>query len=305
MVKLIRVTQQQFMVNGNAAHCEQFGAKKQTGSPVPTLDPASIQAGSAFTGDGWLDAVVNANKQPFLEDMNGLFRVAFYQIAQIFQDGIPVWDGGTTYYTGSIVRQDGTSNLFASAIDNNQGNALPPAGTSNGNWTFLNPASVPAGTIFDFAGATTPTGYLTCDGTSYATAAQPNLFAAIGYTWGGSGANFNVPDLRGRAGIGAGAGPGLSTRTLGQTLGEETHILTTPEMPSHSHGVSDPGHTHTVTGDFGASGSGGSALLSTHNNPPSFPTSSKTTGIGINSTGGDGAHNNMQPSAVVKKIIKF
>jgi len=48
-----------------------------------------------------------------------------------------------------------------------------------------------------YGAATAPTGFLLCDGTSYTTAGQAALFAVIGYSFGGSGANFNVPDLRG------------------------------------------------------------------------------------------------------------
>jgi microcystin-dependent protein len=57
--------------------------------------------------------------------------------------------------------------------------------------------SNPPGTVISFAGASTPSGYLLCDGSSYATNAYANLFVAIGYNWGGSGGSFNVPDLRG------------------------------------------------------------------------------------------------------------
>lgn len=71
------------------------------------------------------------------------------------------------------------------------------------------------GEITKHAGATTPEGALRCDGTSYATAAHPDLFAAIGYTYGGSGANFNVPDLRRRGPRGVGSG-----QSVGQNEGD-------------------------------------------------------------------------------------
>jgi microcystin-dependent protein len=53
------------------------------------------------------------------------------------------------------------------------------------------------GTIKTFGGANLPPSYLECDGSSLSTTAYPKLFAAIGYTHGGSGATFNIPDLRG------------------------------------------------------------------------------------------------------------
>ena len=70
-----------------------------------------------------------------------------------------------------------------------------------------------------------------------------NLFNAIGYTYGGSGNNFNIPDIRGRVAIGTGSGAGLITRNLGTTGGAETHLLTTDELPSHSHSSNAIGGT--------------------------------------------------------------
>lgn len=105
---------------------------------------------------------------------------------------------------------------------------------------------VPAGVVVPFAGSTAPTGYLLCDGTSYPTATYPDLFAAIQYTYGGSGANFNVPDLRGRTPVGAGAGTGLTARTLGGTAGEERHTLITAELAAHNHTANQADHYHTL-----------------------------------------------------------
>jgi microcystin-dependent protein len=41
-------------------------------------------------------------------------------------------------------------------------------------------------------------GWLLCDGTSYSVSDYPNLFNVIGYTFGGSGDNFNVPNCSGK-----------------------------------------------------------------------------------------------------------
>ena len=205
------------MANGSASHSEQFGAKVQTGSAVSTLDPASIQAGAAFTGNGWLDAVVSANKHPYLEDMNGLFVLAFRQIAYLLQKGVPDWDPATDYWTGNIVRAPGTSQLYGSLVDNNTGHALPNQ-SNNGYWQYLNPQSVPSGLIQPYAGIvssdTSVPGYLFCDGSSYVQASYPSLYAAIvgaGWdTFNGAASpgvgNFRVPDLRGLTLMGAGTG---------------------------------------------------------------------------------------------------
>jgi microcystin-dependent protein len=56
-------------------------------------------------------------------------------------------------------------------------------------------SSVLTGTIVAFAGNSVPTGYLLCDSTQSSTTAFPALFALLGYTYGGTGGFFNVPNL--------------------------------------------------------------------------------------------------------------
>lgn len=117
-------------------------------------------------------------------------------------------------------------------------------GTATASW-----GSAPrmTGEVIDWAGATVPAGWLLCDGTSYPTTGiYANLFATIGYNYGGQGLTFNVPDCRGRTSIGAGAGPGLTNRGLGSKGGEETHTLSLAEMPVHAHQITDVGHSHSV-----------------------------------------------------------
>lgn len=75
--------------------------------------------------------------------------------------------------------------------------------------------------------------WILCDGSSYSTATYPNLFAQISYNFGGSGANFNVPDMRSRVAGAIGQGSGLSNRTLGEAVGVES----TTNVPEHTHGL--------------------------------------------------------------------
>lgn len=53
------------------------------------------------------------------------------------------------------------------------------------------------GSIVLYSGTDQPEGTLTCDGSSYDTGAQAGLFKVIGFRFGGSGSNFNVPTLPG------------------------------------------------------------------------------------------------------------
>lgn len=161
------------------------------------------------------------------------------------------------------------------------------------------------GQIIESGAPAYPSGFLYCDGAAISRTTYAALFTAIGTTWGaGDGSTtFNVPDLRGRVTIAAGAGAGLTTRTLGQqNIGEENHQLTVGELAVHSHGVNDPTHTHGSstfqTGNAGAnSGQSGAAYASSG-------IAAALTGITIQNTGSGTPHNTMQPSAVVHKFIK-
>lgn len=102
------------------------------------------------------------------------------------------------------------------------------------------PNVVPIATIWEYAGQAAPAGWALCDGSSKSTTdpAYAALFAAIGYAFGGAGANFNLPDRRGRVGVGRNAGDALFG-TLGQAGGSRDLIL-----PTHTHGLG--AHTHAV-----------------------------------------------------------
>jgi microcystin-dependent protein len=93
----------------------------------------------------------------------------------------------------------------------------------------------PVGAIMLFAGATAPTGWLICDGRNLNRSDYPDLFAAIGTTWGngnGGGTAFNIPDLRNRSPFGKSDSGTFAV--LGATGGTETHTHT---QESHSHSI--------------------------------------------------------------------
>lgn len=180
-------------------------------------------------------------------------------------------------------------------------------------WTTI--GGVPSGSIFAFGGGTLPTGYLFCDATSYLTSAQPTLFAAIGYAYGGSGANFNVPDGRGRTIFGFDAGnatgrmtkagaQGIDASALGNSGGEQAHTQTANEMVSHNHTLTDPGHVHTI-GVAPAGAVTASAVGEAAQNRTTATTSDNgTTGITLAATGGGAAANVTNPGIIANYIIK-
>lgn len=97
-------------------------------------------------------------------------------------------------------------------------------------------------------------GFLLCDGSAVSRALYSDLFTEIGVTFGpGDGVTtFNIPDFRSRSPIGVGQGTGLSSYVMGQTAGEENHILTVAELATHTHLQNSHNHTqdaHTHTQD--------------------------------------------------------
>ncbi len=128
------------------------------------------------------------------------------------------------------------------------------------------------------------------------TAAWPDLRAMLiaqGSPYGTSGGNPLLPDFRGRALIGAGTGPGLTARSLGDLVGAETHILSAAQMPAHTHPPAAGFDTF-----FNATTAGAGVLQA----GASFNANGSPTATG--STGGGGSHPNMQPSAAVNIEIK-
>ncbi|MBD0426974.1 phage tail protein [Aquisalinus flavus] len=64
------------------------------------------------------------------------------------------------------------------------------------------------------------------------------LFSLYGTTYGGDGrVSFALPDMRGRAPIHHGTGPGLPTYPLGARGGQTSFTLSILNLPSHSHTV--------------------------------------------------------------------
>jgi microcystin-dependent protein len=128
--------------------------------------------------------------------------------------------------------------------------------------------------------------------------------------------NIALPDWRGRALAGlddmgnSAAGRltstyfGTSAIVLGAAGGSESHTLTTAQLATHSHGVTDPGHTHTTqmignagSQPFPAAGQSTASAITT--------TDSAVTGISINNAGSGNAHNNASPMKLTNIYIKL
>ena len=157
-----------------------------------------------------------------------------------------------------------------------------------------------SGMLMPYAGASAPTGWEFCYGQSVSTTGTyANLFASIGYIYGGSGSSFNLPDLRGRTIAGQDDMGGSSANrltspingdTLGAAGGAETHSLTVAELPSHNHGVYHHAGAHLPSSNVNGAGGGDS--------------NTKVRGGLTSNTGSTHGHNNVQPTIILNYIIK-
>jgi len=127
----------------------------------------------------------------------------------------------------------GNVNFALPVADGANGSVLQTNGS--GQLSFVAIQGVPTGTIFCFAIATVPAGYLECNGQS--TSGHAALAALIG---------SNVPDLRGEFVRGWASNRAVDTgRQIGSTQGDENkshnHTVTS------NHTITDTGHRHSPT----------------------------------------------------------
>ncbi|HMN39838.1 MAG TPA: tail fiber protein [Phycisphaerales bacterium] len=160
------------------------------------------------------------------------------------------------------------------------------------------------GEIHLFAGNFAPAGWAFCDGQVMSIAQNTALFSLLGTAYGGNGINtFALPDLRGRAPMHFGQGPGLSQRFLGQSGGVEAVTLSPAQVPSHTHSLAvsqTPGSTGNPSGQTWAASAAGVKNYATPGN--GGPTTTMGAGM-LAPVGGGGPHTNMQPSLVLSYII--
>jgi len=139
---------------------------------------------------------------------------------------------------------------------------------------------VQAGTVIAYPSSTPPTGWLKCDGSSLLVASYPSVFTAIGYTYGGAGANFRLPNTQERISIGKGNMGGVSAanRITNAITGMDTTVLGTlgggEALPSHTHDGSNltgsnagsHSHSHADSHSHTASIVGSSTFTADANN---------------------------------------
>jgi microcystin-dependent protein len=117
-----------------------------------------------------------------------------------------------------------------------------------------------------------PRGWANADGQLLPISSNTALFSLYGTIYGGNGqTTFGLPDLRGRAPISVGQGPGLESYTQGQSGGAESLSVAVANMPSHNHRVQATNSIGNLPGpgtDFLAKTNGTPLLY--HNGPPTI-----------------------------------
>ena len=188
--------------------------------------------------------------------------------------------------------------------------SLPNASSFTGRLSELQgTAGVPIGTIIMWTTAdSTPSPYATCNGQELSRYFNPKLFAVIGTKYGsGDGQNtFNVPNMQGRVPMGYVPNNADSNfQNMGQTGGSESVTLSVANLPSHGHGVNDPGHFHNYTTDFSTknfpNGSGQSGIDPFQRG--TSPVTTQPTGISIQNTGSGAPFNALPPYMTIKYLI--
>lgn len=153
-----------------------------------------------------------------------------------------------------------------------------------------------------FAGNFAPRGWAFCNGQLLPVSQNTALFSLIGTTYGGDGRTTTaLPDMKGRAPMHPGRGPGLTSRRLGQRGGVETVTLSEAQMPSHthtSHASNDPAIFNDPGGRAVGRGAGRfDALFAPASNLAAMQSNS------LANTGGSQAHKNLQPFLAMNFII--
>ncbi len=170
------------------------------------------------------------------------------------------------------------------------------------------------GEIRLFGGNFAPRAWAFCDGQLLPISQNSALFSILGTTYGGDGrTTFALPDLRGRAALHPGHGPGLSAYRLGQKGGVETVTLNETQIPSHTHGADAQLQFATPATSQPATSTApspnvrpGTTQMPAYSQGPANTTLAPgviTGTVNVGNAGGNQSHENRQPFLALNYII--
>ena len=146
-------------------------------------------------------------------------------------------------------------------------------------------------------------GWMKCDGTALNRTTYSDLYNIIGTTYGSNSAlDFKLPDCRGRALFAAGQPTGgnitynAHTLAQGELFGNQKHLLTISEMPSHTHTGSTTEQADLPESESVTNITGGAVVSGSSPRYLTFTTQP---------TGGDVPHNIENPSIVVGNVFIY
>ena len=160
------------------------------------------------------------------------------------------------------------------------------------------------GEIRMFAGTYAPQHWSFCSGTLMGISDNTALFSLIGAQYGGDGrVSFSLPDMRGRVPIHRGQGNALPNYVIGQKGGKEKVVLTSSQMPAHSHKVKA---SQNLANSINPSGNVPAKVTYTFYSDKvadeSDPLEMMAQGM-VSKTGNNNAHSNIMPYQTLSFII--
>lgn len=260
MTILTRVTGKVFGSEAPADEIGVFGSAKD-GHPTNSPDVATIQS---YSNDaylkGWGSGIVSTQNFPPMEEVTGVLKTISYQTCYALQSGVPIYDAGTEYGAGDIVKvPNGVQLDFYIAQRDATTHDHTPNINKWGDPLFWQKAiivgdrdiGVPQITLNPVS---LPVNYVWLEGQYYLKDDYPTLWSIYGTTYKLSGdtdnTRFRLPDFRNKYICGLSISGDQTDTTMGYVdAGLPDLKLSTSQSGSHHHtgktGNQNHDHRHT------------------------------------------------------------